>query len=489
MAPTDLLRPRRARRSTSSTSRACAPPPRTRVRRRPRRRRPPTAPRSAIRRCASGSPSSTASTPEQVIVTNGSMQADAFLFDALVEHGDDVVVERPTYDRTLLSLRNRGADVRTVELEPDGIDVAALERAARRAAPAEARPHHPQLPEPRRLHALGGQARAAARARPQPRLHDLRGRPVRRAALRGRAAADDALDGRLSTVVYASLVLEDRLSRDPRRLPGRPDRADRPDRASSRPTPTSRRTWSPRRSSTSSAARARSTARSRPSRRRCASARRRSARRCARELPDARFVAPEGGYFLWVELPEGTDVGALFAAAAERGVQFVKGTDFLLEGGENALRLAYSGVTPERDRRGRRPPGRGLRARRRCRRHRAEASCPAARAARLSGRSGRGRARAARAARCAAAATGRRPPRRSRRRCAVTRCAVRRRWTTDTCLVVVGGRSSPSRPGLDARVLEVVEQVLGLVLEAQDRDLGARLAVGQRDAARSARRP
>ena len=58
-------------------------------------------------------------------------------------------------------------------------------------------------------------------------------------------------------------------------------------------------------------------------------------------------MAPEGGYFLWVELPEGTDVAALFSAAAERGVQIVKGTDFLLEGGENTLRLAYSGVTPE----------------------------------------------------------------------------------------------------------------------------------------------
>src|ERR1700735_2791547 len=48
--------------------------------------------------------------PEQVVVTNGSMQADAFLFDALVKGGDRVIVERPTYDRTLLSLRNRGAD-------------------------------------------------------------------------------------------------------------------------------------------------------------------------------------------------------------------------------------------------------------------------------------------------------------------------------------------------------------------------------------------
>ena len=28
------------------------------------------------------------------------------------------------------------------------------------------------------------------------------------------------------------------------------------------------------------------------------------------------------------------------------GSQFVKGTDFVLEGGEESLRLAYSGVTP-----------------------------------------------------------------------------------------------------------------------------------------------
>ncbi len=64
------------------------------------------------------------------------------------------------------------------------------------------------------------------------------------------------------------------------------------------------------------------------------------------DLADAEFVEPQGGYFMWVTLPEGTDVHALFDAAAQRGVAFVKGTDFLLEGGENTLRLAYSGVTP-----------------------------------------------------------------------------------------------------------------------------------------------
>ena len=54
-----------------------------------------------------------------------------------------------------------------------------------------------------------------------------------------------------------------------------------------------------------------------------------------------------GGYFLWVDLPRGTDVGALFEAASQRGVQFVKGSDFVLEGGDSSLRLAYSGVTPK----------------------------------------------------------------------------------------------------------------------------------------------
>src|SRR5918998_187029 len=66
---------------------------------------------------------------EQVIATNGSMQADAFLFQLLVEPGDVVVVEAPTYDRTLLSLRSLGAEILAIPLESDGIDVHALEQA------------------------------------------------------------------------------------------------------------------------------------------------------------------------------------------------------------------------------------------------------------------------------------------------------------------------------------------------------------------------
>jgi 2-aminoadipate transaminase len=72
--------------------------------------------------------------PDQIVATNGSMQADAFLFQQLVKPADLVVVEAPTYDRTLLSLRQLGAEILAIPLEPDGIDVDALELALQQGA-------------------------------------------------------------------------------------------------------------------------------------------------------------------------------------------------------------------------------------------------------------------------------------------------------------------------------------------------------------------
>ena len=69
-----------------------------------------------------------------------------------------------------------------------------------------------------------------------------------------------------------------------------------------------------------------------------------------RELPeDASWTRPEGGYFVWVELPSGTRTGELLAEAEEAGVSFVQGADFFPggRGGEHALRLAFSFVSPE----------------------------------------------------------------------------------------------------------------------------------------------
>ena len=113
--------------------------------------------------------------------------------------------------------------------------------------------------------------------------------------------------------------------------------------AGRRPTPTSRRAWWRRRSSTSSALRR--VRALHPDRAGGAGAPGRLLSEALRtHLPEARFTEPDGGYFLWVELPDDVSAEAVAAAAAARGVAVVKGTDFVLSGGEHALRLAYSAV-------------------------------------------------------------------------------------------------------------------------------------------------
>ncbi|MBV9002075.1 MAG: PLP-dependent aminotransferase family protein [Solirubrobacterales bacterium] len=283
--------------------------------------------------------------PEQVIVTNGSMQADAFLFDAMVESGDSVIVERPTYDRTLLSLRNRGADVRMVELEPDGIDVAAVERVLAAGAkpklahiiPNFQNPAGYTLSAPKREHLLELARRHEFTVFEDDPYVSLRfeGAPLPTML---------SMDGDI--VVYAS-------SFSKTVCPGiRVGYLVGPAELIARVVKIATQTYiSPNMVSQAivyqfclSGALERSIEVVR------AALRERAETLCQaleRELPEARFVRPTGGYFLWVDLPRGTDVGARFEAAAERGVLFVKGSDFVLDGAESSLRLAYSGVTPE----------------------------------------------------------------------------------------------------------------------------------------------
>jgi 2-aminoadipate transaminase len=69
-----------------------------------------------------------------------------------------------------------------------------------------------------------------------------------------------------------------------------------------------------------------------------------------RLLPsDVQFTHPEGGMFLWLTLPGDISAQALFDLAIENGVAFVPGHAFFAQGGgENTLRLNFSNCEEER---------------------------------------------------------------------------------------------------------------------------------------------
>jgi len=68
---------------------------------------------------------------------------------------------------------------------------------------------------------------------------------------------------------------------------------------------------------------------------------------------DVQWTRPEGGMFVWVTLPETMDAAALLERALARGVAFVPGAEFHVDGGgRNTLRLNFTHVTPDRIREG-----------------------------------------------------------------------------------------------------------------------------------------
>jgi DNA-binding transcriptional MocR family regulator len=64
--------------------------------------------------------------------------------------------------------------------------------------------------------------------------------------------------------------------------------------------------------------------------------------------PDVHWATPTGGLFLWVTLPGGLDSNELFLAARQRGVVFSRGELFHVEGGgRDTLRLTFGAVDPD----------------------------------------------------------------------------------------------------------------------------------------------
>jgi 2-aminoadipate transaminase len=282
----------------------------------------------------------------QVMVANGSLEAGWMLFEHLLGPGDRVVVEQPTYDRTLLMLQRLGVELVPVALETDGLDVAALESAlaegpiklahvipnfhnpAGCTLSAEKRVRLVELAtehgfwifedDPYRELPFEGEAletmlsidkadrvvHASSFSKtvsPGVRVGYLAGPAAEIAALAKRANETYISPNMLAEAVVLELCRSGGLDRNIEFVKGAlRDRRDALVEA------------------------------------------------LREQIPEAEFVVPGGGYFLWLDLAEGTDTTALLAEAKGEGVAFVAGPDFMIDGGGNSLRLSFASVPPER---------------------------------------------------------------------------------------------------------------------------------------------
>lgn len=282
---------------------------------------------------------------DEVMVTNGSLEAGAMLFRHLLSPGDRVIVEQPSYDRTLLLLEQLGVEFVPIALESDGIDVAAVEAALAdgpvklvHLIPNFQNPAGCTLSEEKRVRLVELAAEhdftifeddpyreLSFGEDPPPTMlnMDAAGKVIHASSftktvspgvrvgyLAGpvdliRALAKVANETYISpNMLSGSLVLE--LCKS-----GALDRNIAEVKV--------------------------------------ALAERRDAliEALGKHLPSAEFVVPGGGYFLWADLGEGFDTVDLAAKAKAAGAPFIPGSDFMLEGGETSLRFSFASVPPE----------------------------------------------------------------------------------------------------------------------------------------------
>lgn len=281
----------------------------------------------------------------QVMVSNGSLEAGAMLFEHLLEPGDRVIVEQPTYDRTLLMLQRLGVELVPVSLEADGLELGAVE-AALAEGPLKLAHVIPNFHNP---------AGCTLSAEKRVRLVELAAEhdfwifeddPYRELPFEGEALETMFSLDEADRVIHAS-------SFSKTVSPGvRVGYLAGPAEEVAKLAKRANETYiSPNMLAESvvlelcrSGGLDRNIAFVKDALR---------ARRDAlvealdEQIPEAEFVIPGGGYFLWLDLAEGTDATALLAEAKDEGVAFVAGPDFMIEGGRNSLRLSFASVPPE----------------------------------------------------------------------------------------------------------------------------------------------
>jgi DNA-binding transcriptional MocR family regulator len=281
--------------------------------------------------------------PGRVLITSGSLQGFAFLAEQLVTPGSRVLVEAPTYDRPLKILKRLGAEIVGVPMDDEGLipdelpegdfaflyTIPTFQNPSGRTLSVERRRRLAELAEERGLLVLEDDPYGLVRydGEPLPSVFELAGveqiaycssfsktvAPGLRVGwyiLPAQLAAEVealAVSTYISPPYLTQATVLELLRRD---------------------------NFLPNLERINGLLRARRDA---------------MLDALAREMPDdASWTRPEGGYFVWLELPLGPPSDELLIEAEAAGVTFVKGTDFFADReGEHALRLAFSFVSPD----------------------------------------------------------------------------------------------------------------------------------------------
>jgi 2-aminoadipate transaminase len=283
--------------------------------------------------------------PARVLVTNGGLQGFVFYAEELLaERPGRVLVEAPTYDRPLKILARLGAEVVPVAMDDEGLDPDALEAAladgstsflytiptfqnpSGRTLSTERRRRVVELARAHDLPVLEDDpyGRVRYEGEPLPSLHELEGgelvtyassfsKTVAPGVRVGWFVAPADLAARLEARAVSTYISPPFLTQ------------------ATVFELIERRAFEPNLERITGLLRSR-----------------RDAMRDAltRELAgEASWSRPEGGYFLWADLP--VDSADLLARAEAEGVTFVKGADFFPNGaGRQAARLAFSYASP-----------------------------------------------------------------------------------------------------------------------------------------------
>ncbi|MGI8462083.1 MAG: PLP-dependent aminotransferase family protein [Solirubrobacterales bacterium] len=291
---------------------------------------------------------------DHVMVTNGSLEAGALLFEHALEPGDRVIVEQPSYDRTLLLIGRLGVEVVGVPLEEDGIDVDALERELKSDGPS--RPPVKFVHVIPNFHNPAGCTLSDAKRRRLVELCAEHGfwlfedDPYREICF-GEKCPPTMLSIAAGTDAAAKLIHASSFSKTVSPgvrvgyLAGEPEQikklAKRANEIYISPNMLAE-------SIVLELCRSGGLDRNIEIVCEALSERRDALVDALREqIPEAKFVVPEGGYFLWLDLESDVDTTELAVAAKDEGAAFIAGPDFMLEGGTSSLRLSFASVPAE----------------------------------------------------------------------------------------------------------------------------------------------